>query len=70
MSYRPMLLCGQEWAGNGLRFATPEEAEQSARELMSRWFVPSDYRVDESPDEVNYAFDPERGNVRLEVVNA
>ncbi len=70
MSYRPMFLVGREWAGNALRFATREEAEQSALELMGRWFMPSDYRVDEVDGEVNYAFDPQRGNVRLEVVNA
>jgi hypothetical protein len=37
---------------------------------MGRWFMPSDYRVDEVDDEVNYGFDPVRGNVPLEVVNA
>jgi hypothetical protein len=65
-----MFLVGREWAGNALRFATHAEAEQSAQELMSRWFMPSDYRVDESSDEVNYAFDGERGNVPVEVVDA
>jgi hypothetical protein len=70
MSYRPMFLVGREWAGNALRFATHAEAEQSALELMSRWFMPSDYRVDEVDDAVNYGFDPERGNVPLEVINA
>jgi hypothetical protein len=69
MSYRPMFLVSGKWAGNALRFATQEEAAQSAVELMGRWFLPEDYRVDESPDAVNYGFDPERGNVRLEVVN-
>lgn len=70
MSYRPMFLVGREWAGNALRFATHREAELSAIELMQRWFMPSDYRVDETSDEVNYAFDSDRGNVRLEVVDA
>jgi hypothetical protein len=70
MSYRPMVKVGNEWAGNGVRFATQAEAEQSALELMGRWFMPSDYRVDEVDDEVNYGFDPVRGNVPLEVVNA
>jgi hypothetical protein len=65
-----MFLVGREWAGNALRFATQAEAEQSALELMGRWFMPSDYRVDEVDDEVNYGFDPERGSVPLEVVNA
>jgi hypothetical protein len=55
-----------EWAGNGLRFATSEEAEASARNLMARWFLVDDIRVDESDDEVNYAWD----NGLKEVVNA
>jgi len=70
MSYRPMFLVGREWAGNALRFATHSEAEQSALELMGRWFMPSDYRVDEVDDAVNCEWDPSRGNVHLEVVNA
>jgi hypothetical protein len=69
MSYRPMFLVGREWAGNALRFATYAEAEASARELMGRWYMPSDYRVDEVSEDVNYAFDAERGNVRLEVID-
>jgi hypothetical protein len=55
-----------EWAGNGLRFATSDEAEASARNLMARWFLVDDIRVDESDDEVNYAWD----NGLKEVVNA
>lgn len=70
MSYRPMVLVGREWAGNGVRFATREEAEQSARDLSLRWTLVLDHRADESDDPVNYAWDPQRGNVRLEVVNA
>ena len=55
MSYRPMVYVQGEWAGNGLRFATKEEAEQSAADLAARWFLVDDYRVDESSDPVNYA---------------
>ena len=69
MSYRPMFLVGREWAGNLLIFATRAEAEASARELMSRWYVPSNYRVDEVSDPATHAFDAERGNVRLEVID-
>ena len=54
MSYRPMVYVQGEWAGNGLRFATSEEAEQSAASLMARWFLVEQYRVDESSDPVNY----------------
>lgn len=70
MSYRPMVSTGGAFAGNGLRFATREEAEASARDLYSRWTLCVDYRVDESDDPVNYAWDQTRGNVHLEVVNA
>ena len=66
MSYRPMVYVQGEWAGNGLRFATSDEAEASARNLMARWFLVDDIRVDESEDEVNYAWD----NGLKEVVNA
>lgn len=55
MSYRPMVSTGGEFAGNALRFATREEAEQSARDLAMRWTLVKDYRVDESSDPVNYA---------------
>jgi hypothetical protein len=65
MSYRPMVYVQGEWAGNGLRFATSDEAEASARNLMARWFLVDDIRVDESEDEVNYAWE----NGLKEVVN-
>ncbi len=66
MSYRPMVYVQGEWAGNGVRFATSDEAEASARNLMARWFLVDDIRVDESDDEVNYAWD----NGLKEVVHA
>lgn len=49
-----MMKCQGEWAGNALRFATHEEAAASALDLYSRWTVPSEWRVDESTDPVNY----------------
>lgn len=55
MSYRPMVYVQGEWAGNGLRFATKEEALASARDLSLRWTLVIDYRADESDDPVNYA---------------
>lgn len=70
MSFRPMVSTGSDFAGNALRFATKEEALASAKELYHRWYLCVDYRADESDDPVNYAWDPERGNVPLEVVNA
>ena len=52
------------WSSNSLRFATKEEAEASGRELLGRWFVPTDSRAAESDDEVNYKFENGQ-NVRL-----
>jgi len=63
MSYRPMMEFkerqrdGSHYAGNGLRFATKEEAEDQAKDLMSRWLVPCGYRIDLSPDRPNYKWD-------------
>lgn len=69
MSYRPMVQVSGKWAGNGARFATEEEAAASARDLMSRWTLVGGYGAEYSEDPVNYAWDPSRGNVHLEVVN-
>jgi len=69
MSFRPMVKVGNEWAGNGIRFATREEAESSARDLAMRWTLVLDHRADESDDPVNCEWDSSRGNVHLEVVN-
>ena len=41
------------YAGNGLRFATREEAEAYARDLASRWTLVSEYRTVVSADPVN-----------------
>ena len=65
-SYKPEVLVQGQWSSNSLRFATAKEAEASARELMSRWFVPVDGRAGTSDDAVNYRFDFENNsNVRL-----
>jgi hypothetical protein len=66
MSYRPMMQFderqrdGTYFAGNGLRFATEQEAEGQAQELLTRWFVPTGYRVDPSEDKPNYRWDFDR----------
>jgi len=73
MSYRPMMQFaerrygerdGSYFAGNGLRFATEQEARDQADDLLSRlywfsWFGPTGYRVDLSADEPNYRWDSE-----------
>ncbi len=58
-SFRPMMKFdvrqsdGTYFAGNGLRFATQDEATAQAEELMTRWFIPIGYRVDPSEDTPN-----------------
>ena len=49
-----MVKIGNEWAGNALVFATREEAEDKARELMGRWMLVTDTRADETDAPVNY----------------
>lgn len=62
-SFRPMLKFdtrrsdGTYFTGNGLRFATQAEAEAHAKDVLTRWFVPIDYRTDPSEDAPNYRWD-------------
>lgn len=66
MSYAPMVRTTDNgpFAGNGLRFATAEEAQAWLDDLCMRWFAVTDTRVDESTDPVNYKFS---GNLLEEV---
>jgi len=43
-----------EWCGNGLVFATKQEAESNAHDLMMRWMLVTDSRADETDSLVNY----------------
>ncbi len=76
MSFKPMQLVQGEWSSNALRFATEEEALANAKDLFNRWTLSSDFRVEESPDPVNYRWvegalkvirdewvDPETGSI-------
>lgn len=56
MSFAPMVRTTDfgPFAGNGLRFATREEAQMWLNALACRWFSVTDTRVDESTDPVNY----------------
>jgi hypothetical protein len=56
MSFKPEVIADSsgEWVGNALRFATREEAEGNARDLMGRWMLVRETRVVESSDPVNY----------------
>jgi len=52
-----MLLPGQAKPGfNACVFATAQEADDAANELMSRWFVPIGHVVEEVETEPNYVF--------------
>jgi hypothetical protein len=58
MSFKPEVIADSsgKWCGNGLRFATREEAEANVRALMNRWMLVVDTRVVESDDPVNSRF--------------
>lgn len=57
MSWKPEVQVageGDKWCQNALVFATKEEAEANARDLMSRWLLVTACRAGESSDPVNY----------------
>ncbi len=56
MSWKPEVRTGNDpkFYQNNLAFATKEEAETSARDLMQRWFLVVEWRVVESEQPVNY----------------
>ncbi len=58
MSWAPEVQVEGKWSGNALRFATEEEALQYGRDLLMRWFVPTDYRAVTSGDPANYRILP------------
>lgn len=65
MSYKPEVQTGKDpkFYGNNLAFATREEAERSAKDLMARWFLVNDWRVVESEQPVNYKLNLETGEL-------
>lgn len=56
MSWKPEVRTGNDpkFYGNNLAFATREEAERSAKDLMCRWLLVVEWRVVESDQPVNY----------------
>ena len=56
MSFKPEVSTdgGRTFQQNTLAFATRDEAETSARDVMSRWMLVTDWRVVESDQPVNY----------------
>lgn len=53
-SWKPEFLIDGVWYDNAQRFATEEEAEDSADARFHVWTMPSDFRAVESEDPVNY----------------
>ena len=60
MNWKLEVLVENKWASNACVYATQEEVLAAGQELLSRWFVPTDYRAVESSDPVNYRFDLEK----------
>jgi hypothetical protein len=52
----------EDYVGNGLRFATAEEAQRWADGLMMRWFGCDSVRVAPSTDPVSHRFNVEKGD--------
>jgi hypothetical protein len=58
MSWKPEVIADNsgQFSGNGLAFATREEAEANVKDLAQRWTLVRDTRVVESSQPVNYAW--------------
>jgi hypothetical protein len=54
MSWKPEFKVNGGWYGNAQRFATEQEAKESAHARFLVWTMPSDYRAAESDEPVNY----------------
>lgn len=52
MSWKPQVKVDGNWNGNGLRFATKEEAESRAADLFGRWHLCTGHRAVESDEPV------------------
>jgi len=52
MSWKPQVKVNGEWNGNGLVFATQEEAKSRAANLFSRWTLCTGHRAIESDEPV------------------
>jgi hypothetical protein len=57
-SFAPQVIADDsgKFAGNGLRFATYQEALDNVKDLASRWYLVREIRVVESDDPVNYKY--------------
>jgi poly(3-hydroxybutyrate) depolymerase len=57
-SWKPMVKTGTDpkFYGNALRFATEDEANRSAKDLMNRWYAVVECKAEPSDDPVNYTY--------------
>lgn len=55
MSYKVEFKCQGEWCSNGQAFATEPEAKHAGTARFMVWYLPTDMRVVESDEPVNYA---------------
>jgi hypothetical protein len=53
MAWKPEVFVEGQWVRNGQVFATKEEAEASAKDLMRRWTLVNDTRAVKVDEEVN-----------------
>jgi hypothetical protein len=56
MSWKPEVFVEGKWSRNALVFATKEEAEANAKDLMMRWFAVQDSRAVEVDEPVNHTY--------------
>jgi hypothetical protein len=70
MSYKTEVLADSsgKWAGNGLRFATEQEAKDYVADLYSRWTAVRETRVVESDDPVSHEWRGGRDGVYLQAL--
>ena len=67
MAYKYGMIVEGKTSFNAVVLATHDEADDAARELMSRWFAPiTGWKVVESDDAVNYTFDRDKGLQSIE----
>ena len=61
MPYKYGMIIEGKVSFNSVVLATKEEADDAARELMSRWFAPTGWEVKKTDEPVNYTFDWDNG---------
>lgn len=54
VSWKPEFCVDGKWCGNAQRFATEQEAKDSAYDRFCRWFGPTGWRATPTQDPVNY----------------